>query len=259
MSKIAILGAGAFGTALGGILAGNGYDIDYYDSKVEQEKLADTLRGAEMVLLAIPSKVVPYVLPHLPKDKPLIIATKGLLGLGTFAKFHDIMIISGPGFADDIKAKKKTKLTATDKRIMEMFRAEYMEFDMTNDEAGVLMCGALKNVYAILAGSLDLQPGTAEHAKFLRKVETEMKMILVANGARAETVELACGKGDLKLTCGMPSRNYEFGQILRKKPHSQPEKTVEGVSALKKIKRGEIKVPEEAIYLRELMANSEWA
>ena len=35
--KIAILGAGAFGTALGGILADKGYDIDYYDSRVETE------------------------------------------------------------------------------------------------------------------------------------------------------------------------------------------------------------------------------
>ena len=35
--KIAILGAGAFGTALGGILADNGYDIDYYDPKIEKE------------------------------------------------------------------------------------------------------------------------------------------------------------------------------------------------------------------------------
>ena len=32
--KIAILGAGAFGTALGGILANKGYDVDYYDSKI---------------------------------------------------------------------------------------------------------------------------------------------------------------------------------------------------------------------------------
>ena len=29
--KIAVLGAGAFGTALGGILADNGYDVDFYD------------------------------------------------------------------------------------------------------------------------------------------------------------------------------------------------------------------------------------
>ena len=41
--KIAILGAGAFGTALGGILANKGLDIDYYDSKFEREKLSDVL------------------------------------------------------------------------------------------------------------------------------------------------------------------------------------------------------------------------
>ena len=116
--KIAVLGAGAFGTALGGILAGKGYDIDYYDSKVEQEKLADVLVGSIYILLCVPSKAVPHLLPYLLKDKPLIVATKGILSDKTFDDFEDYMILSGPGFADDIKAGKQTKLTATDKRII---------------------------------------------------------------------------------------------------------------------------------------------
>ena len=31
--KVAIMGAGAFGTALGGLLVENKYDVDYYDVK----------------------------------------------------------------------------------------------------------------------------------------------------------------------------------------------------------------------------------
>ena len=87
-----------------------------------------------------------------------------------------------------------------------------------------------------------------------------MKSVLNENGASGDTVDLVCGKGDLKITCNYPSRNYEFGQILRKNPKAEPEKTVEGISALKRIKRGEIKVPEGAIILKDLIKRSnEWA
>lgn len=250
--KIAILGAGAFGTALGGILAGKGYDIDYYDSKVERERLSDVLNKARLVILCVPSKAAPYLLPFLPKDKPLIIATKGILTDEPFFEFKDYMVLSGPGFADDIKAKKKTRLTATDRRIVELFSNEYLSFDETADRRGVLMCGALKNVYAILAGMLGLERGTEEWKKFVGEVVREMKAVLLANGAEAETVELVCGRGDLELTCDLPSRNFEFGQILRKNPTAEPEKTVEGISALNRIKRGAISVPEEAAKLKML-------
>ncbi len=258
--KIAILGAGAFGTALGGILAEKGYDIDYYDSKVEKERLSDVLAGAKMVLLTVPSKAVPYLLPYLPKNKPLIVATKGILSGQVFKDFKDFMVLSGPGFADDIKAHKMTILTATDVRVVEMFSCGYMSFDYTDDENGVLMCGALKNVYAILAGLLDLRRETPEWEHFVAEVSEEMQALLSENGAKPETMDLACGIGDLRLTCGYPSRNYEFGQKLRLNPDYQPEKTVEGVTALKKIKNGGLVVPKSAEKLHKLMMESDkWA
>ena len=251
--KIAILGAGAFGTALGGILADKGYDIDYYDSRVEREKLSDVVAKAKYIILCVPSKAVPYVLPYLPKNQPLIVATKGILSDKVFASFKDYMVLSGPGFAADIKAGKKTTLTATDLRVVNLFGNSYMSFDVTEDKRGVLMCGALKNVYAILAGLLDLKPGTEAHKEFLKEVAEEMQALLLANGADPNTVNLVCGKGDLKLTCDYPSRNYEFGQILREKPDYKPENTVEGLSALKRIQRGEIVISPKADKLRELM------
>ena len=203
--KIAMLGAGAFGTALGGILAGKGYDIDYYDSKVEKERLSDVLQKAKYIVLCVPSKAVPHLLPYIPKDVPLIIATKGILNDAPFKEFKDYMVLSGPGFANDIKAQKKTLLTATDSRIVDLFSTDYMKFDFTDDRRGVLMCGALKNVYAILDGLKNLKRETALWREFINDVTEEMKLILTENGAEEDTVELACGVGDLKLTCGMPS------------------------------------------------------
>lgn len=251
--KIAILGAGAFGTALGGILASNGYDIDYYDSKVEREKLSEVLLNSKYVVLAIPSSAAPYVLPYIPKEKPLIVATKGFLDGHNFTDFKDVMILSGPGFAEDIKAGKKTLLTATDQRIVELFGTEYLTFDFTTDKNGVLMCGALKNVYAILAGFLDYRPKTQALENFLKEVAEEMKALLSANGANPETVDLSCGIGDLRLTCDTPSRNYQFGQEVRKNGFKDPKKTVEGLTALEKIKRGELKKIDTAKRLIKLI------
>lgn len=251
--KVAILGAGAFGTALGGVLADKGYDIDYYDSKVEREKLSNVLETAKYMLLAIPSAAAPYLLPYLPKDKPLIIATKGFLDTHNFIDFTDYMVLSGPGFAKDIKAHKETHLTATDERVIELFSTEYLSFDYTHDARGVLMCGALKNIYALLAGLLDLKPGSKKHEQYLKEVAEEMKALLSVNGAEKSTVDLACGRGDLRLTCDYPSRNYEFGQILKDNPKAKPEKTVEGLTALAKVKRKEIEVPANLPYLTQLI------
>lgn len=255
--KIAILGAGAFGTALGGILADKGIDIDYYDSKIERERLSGTLSGVKYIVLAVPSQASPYLLPHLPKDVPLVVATKGFLDDHNFKDFSDFMVLSGPGFAADIKAGKETHLTATDNRVAELFETEFLDFDFTSDKKGVFMCGALKNIYALLAGLLDLKAGTKIHEQYLTEVAEEMKALLKANGADPKTVDLECGVGDLRLTCDYPSRNYEFGQILRKNPKAVPEKTVEGLTALSKIKRGEIKVPETARHLLDLIKISD--
>ena len=58
----------------------------------------------------------------------------------------------------------------------------------------------------------------------------------------------------------MPSRNYEFGVILANDSKAKPEKTVEGLSALRKIIDGALEIPEEAVNLKELMGRSkEWA
>ena len=251
--KIALMGAGAFGTALGGVLASKGYDVDYYDPKLEQERLSDVLDGAKYIVLCVPSDAAPHLLPHLPKCIPMIVATKGLLSMRYFEGFTDCMVLSGPGFADDIKSGQNTLLTATDKRIVELFETAYLKFDLTDDCLGVLMCGALKNVYAITAGVLGLEKGSLNWREYVVTAAEEMRALLVANGADAATVDLACGIGDLELTCALPSRNYEFGLMLRDDPETRPTKTVEGITALGKIKRGEIVVPGTARILHKMM------
>lgn len=257
--KVAIIGAGAFGTALGGIIAENGYDVDYYDPKLNHNKISDTLIDANYILLCIPSDKLAHILPYLLKKVPLIVATKGLLSEKLFLDFDDFSIISGPGFANDIKSAKPVKFTITDMRLSKIFAADHVTFDNTDDKLGVLMCGALKNVYAIIAGLKDLQSGTSEHKKYVNDVVKEMKEILFINGARQTTVELACGRDDLIMTCNYPSRNYQFGKKISKNPKYKSEDTIEGLTTLNRIKHNEIVIPDNAKILKDLIARSdEW-
>lgn len=253
--RITVIGAGAFGSALGQVLEENGHEVRYYDPVLKVE-LAETLEGAEALVLATPGSVTEAMLPKLPRDLPLVVATKGLMTDVMFGDFADWMVISGPGFAKDIKAHQLTKLTATNPRIVEWFGNDYLSFDRTEDRKGVLMCGSLKNAYAIQAGLLNLKPGTEAHEQFLTEVGGEMRALLSANEAKAETVGLECGVGDLRITCAEPSRNYEYGRRLRWEPEAKPEQTTDGLSALKQIRRGVIKVPAEAARLRELLVLS---
>ena len=254
--KIAVMGAGAYGEALGEILEENGQEVTYFDPKIKGSRLDKVLGGAKYILLAVPSEAAVELLEKLPKDIPLIVATKGILTTKPFDEFREYMVVSGPGFANNIKAKKLTRLTTTNTKVAELLAKDFITFDFTSDKQGVLMCGALKNVYAIYAGFLEKRPGTAEHKLYIDSTVKELKEILIANKAEPNTVELACGRGDLEITCGLPSRNYEFGQMLRKNINARPEKTVEGVSALKRIKKGEIIVPDTAKILSELIEMS---
>lgn len=258
--KIAVFGAGAYGATLGGILSEGGHEVEYYDPKMFQNSLDDVLNGASYMVLAIPSVAVHDFLPILPKDKTLIVATKGILTDSDFNDFSDWAVLSGPGFASDISQHKETFLTATDKRVAEIFDANYLIFDFTDDKLGVLMCGALKNVYALMAGLLGIEAGSEPWEEYIKTVSNEMKSILSTNGADSKTVDLSCGIGDLRLTCNYPSRNYEFGQKLRLDKKAKPEKTVEGLTALQKICNSEILVPKDAKILQDLMDRSkEWS
>lgn len=255
--KVAILGAGAYGTALGDVLARKGHVVDYYDVRIARGRLSTVLLGARTMVLCVPSGVASYLLPHLPKDMPLIVATKGFLSDELFQNFEDWMVLSGAGFADDIKKMHKTKLTATDARVAKLFRADYLDFDMTGDKKGVLMCGALKNVYAILAGILGLKRGTKKWEDFVGQCVDETRVMLKLNGAELETVNLACGEADLRLTCGRPSRNYMFGERVREGLETEVKVTVEGVATLNRIRRGAIKIPPMAEYLKRIVMESE--
>lgn len=149
--KCAVMGAGAWGTALANLLAENGhetaiwsYEQDVADSistshenprflpgitlhpgiRASHEK-SDVLDGAALVVLASPSQVMRNVVHEcanaVGRDATLVVATKGIeresLALMTdvaAAEFpgRPIVALSGPSFAAEVAARQPTAIVA---------------------------------------------------------------------------------------------------------------------------------------------------
>lgn len=219
--KITIFGAGAFGTALGNILEENGHQITYYDPvKYPDRSLTSAVEGGEAYLLAVPSAAAPKILLFIPHDKPLICASKGFISNASFKPWgNNFSVLSGGAFASDLNKKNPVILTATSDFITNLFQADWLTFDRTIDTAGVMLCGALKNIYAIGAGYWGLQYATLDFDDFINSALAEMRTILAYNNCQPETVNLSCGLRDLVMTCGShTSRNYDFGAKLKLDP-----------------------------------------
>lgn len=243
--KITIYGAGAFGSALGEILVGNGHQVNYYDPvKYPDKGLTSMIEGSEINILAVPSHAAPKLLLFLPHDIPLICASKGFLTTASFKPFKNFSVLSGGAFAADLMKKQPCVLTATSDLIEQLFKTDWLTFDKTNDHLGALLCGSFKNVYAIGAGYWELKYGTTDFDDFINSSLDELRLILAHNNCKVETVNLSCGLRDLVITCASPtSRNYDFGVKLKKDPElgkkylagSSKLQTTEGVTTVEQI------------------------
>ncbi|MCL2002311.1 hypothetical protein FWG76_02810 [Candidatus Saccharibacteria bacterium] len=269
---IAIIGQGAYGSALGRVMSGKGHTVRFFDKNhpglpAKYPPLADVLAGATVIILAIPSQFVPEFLPTIPaefRNLPFISAVKGILDPAVFTGFPEYAILSGPAFDTDLDRKLPTTLTASDPIVANLLATDWLTIELTSDIIGVMACGALKNCYAIGAGFLELQPDTPTFDEYIAKTLNELKTAIQILGGHPETADLACGIGDLKLTCGSnKSRNYQFGQMLNNaelnqdslllnaptnvlSPNSSPKKdlqTTEGLTTLRTLPKDLKRLP----------------
>ena len=239
---ISILGAGAFGNALGKILTDNQHDIKFYDPYLYPEvTLEQATYQADAVIIAMPSANLPEFLASYPdhlKKLPTVLASKGISDPQVFDGFTQFSAISGPGFAQEIIGGKPAAFTASTPFAMGILKNSQIDIELQEDLLGILLCGCLKNIYAIGAGYHS--DSANDSAIFIQHAHAEMEKYLKDHGAKPETAEFACGIGDLVLTCiNGASRNYTCGIRLRE-GKSLPEivdelKTIEGLYALKQI------------------------
>ncbi len=242
--NITIFGAGAFGTALGKVLSDNHHEITYYDVKYDTT-LTQAIDSAEVLVFAVPTPNLPELLSKLPENSrqlPSIITNKGLFSLEPLAPLKHCYILSGPAFASNLKAAEKVTLTATNPLVSQILANDYLSIELSQDALGVLLCGTLKNIYAIGAGLFT--NNIEDISSYLNEALQETKLYLENSGADPATADLSCGIGDLTLTAtSSESRNLQCGKLLRQGETLDNIKTklgtIEGISALEHADRGQ--------------------
>jgi len=249
MSQIAIIGAGAWGTALSIVLGrkgGHRIRLWVYEKEVRESiaarrinelflpgqaipdsvsptgDLEEAIRNAEIVVSVMPSqhsrRLFQDMRPHL-KPEMLLVISQIVRRDGFLPR---IGALSGPSFAKEVARGDPTAITVASKDpdLAETVQREFSDprFRVyTNDDLiGVELGGSLKNVIAIAAGVCDgLGLGHNSIAALITRGLAEMTRLVVACGGRQETMSGLAGLGDLVLTCtGGLSRNRSVGVEL---------------------------------------------
>lgn len=265
-----VIGIGSWGTALAATLAVDGTSVRIWGRRTDAindinashrndhyvpdtplpptlrgvHKMADALRGADVVLIVVPSGAVRsvsrQVREHLAPGTPVAVCAKGIEGetgllMSQIAEEelqgHPVGCVSGPTFARETILKHPTAATvafpfsAHDRlspndspaaRLAVSLTTEHFRAYVSDDLVGVEVGGAVKNVIAIACGMLT-GAGFADNtrAALITRGLDEMKRLGGALGGRRETLTGLSGIGDLTLTCNSTtSRNMSLGLQL---------------------------------------------
>ena len=209
-----------------------------------------------VVVVALPSSVLRPIVSDLAEfvtDKVVCLTTKGIEA-NSGKLMHEVMsemidisrlcALSGPSFALEIANFLPTVVTAAGgaeetEVIRSCFENDKFKVEQTTDLAGVLACGAFKNVFAIGAGILAAKgAGSNALSSLITRGFCEMGVLCEALGGQRETMGLACGIGDLVTTCiSELSRNRQFGILVGEGGGSSAHEqihatTIEGYASL---------------------------
>lgn len=269
MNRIAVMGLGNFGTALACNWVAEGLDVSGWT--VEQEvfdsikatginekylndvslkglrvsmDIAETVAGAEIVVLALPSGVVLQVvddlLPHLNSDQILLDLAKGLApgdqmisdvieeklqGAGLTCR---LCVMMGPTIAPELARGVYTTalVTSSDAELAQTLATtlttKTLKLSAATDSLGSEYWGAFKNVIALACGVVDGLKSDGRGGDNLKAAVftagyREAVRVLPELGADPDTALSAAGIGDLFVTATSPhGRNREMGERLGK-------------------------------------------
>jgi glycerol-3-phosphate dehydrogenase (NAD(P)+) len=230
MSKICVLGNGAWGRALARLARDCGHDVSIWSRKdAGNEKILK----AEALIVAIPAQAIASELPKLgiSKNQTLIITAKGIdrasnrfmidVARDVADDLH-CAVLSGPSFAEDVAKQLPTAVSlacsdiAIAREWSKSLSLPHFRIYANDDPLGVCIGGSLKNILAIACGISDgKQLGASAKAALTTRGFSELMRLGKVLGAKPETLMGLSGLGDLLLTCSSPqSRNYAFGKRL---------------------------------------------
>ncbi len=247
MNSIAVIGAGAWGTALALVNARAGKAVTLW---VRNEYTANAMKitrsnprlrtllpenvvitsdipNADIYLLTVPVQALATTLTILPGTAPVILCCKGLdssslLLPPEMVRDRPAAILTGPNFAHEIAANLPAAavLATPDPTLrttlITALKTDTLRLYGSPDIIGAALGGAAKNVIAIAAGVV-MGAGLGENARaaLITRGIAEIARLATRLGGRPETISGLSGLGDLLLTCtGPSSRNYSLGFAL---------------------------------------------
>ncbi len=225
-------------------------------------ELSEAVADVEMVFVAVPSKscrvVSEELAKYLGRDTMVISTTKGIehppfklmSEVITEALPHNPLgVLSGPNLAKEIAAKQITATVIASNHqpliecVQDALHSSYFRVYGSHDVFGVELSGALKNIYAIIAGlGSALSLGDNTKAMLMTRSLAEMSRFAVSMGANPMTFLGLAGIGDLMVTCSSSlSRNFQVGYAIGEgKTLEQATEALgqvaEGVNTLKVVK-----------------------
>ncbi|MGP0148563.1 NAD(P)H-dependent glycerol-3-phosphate dehydrogenase [Pseudomonas oryzihabitans] len=233
--------------------------------------LQGAIQGCELILVALPSSALRQALAPIAQQlegRFLVSTTKGIEA-HSFMLMSEILaeivprarigIISGPNLAREIAEHQLTATVVASEdeevcqRVQAALHGRTFRVYASADRLGVELAGALKNVYAIIAGmAAALAMGENTRSMLITRALAEMTRFAVQRGANPITYLGLAGVGDLIVTCSSEkSRNYRVGHALGRgltldEAVAQIGETAEGVNTLRVLKE---KADELGVYM----------
>ncbi len=225
--KIGLLGAGAWGGAIGEKIVSQGHSvIVHHHGESSWRERFDAL------ILGLPVQHVRSTLCRFSDPEiPILSLSKGM-EIKTHQRVSQMIleayprstcsVLSGPTFAEEVACGlPAVAVIASDcdhGRVFfhDLLHDSRLRLYSSSDVVGVELGGALKNVYAIAAGVCrELKLGENAWAGLLTRCLAEMTRIGMSLGGRPETFAGLSGVGDLMLTASSEkSRNFRIGQQI---------------------------------------------
>lgn len=250
--RVVVVGAGSWGSAFACLMRDRGHEVTLAVRDPEQAAViretgrnprylqkadlsgidaatidAAPIAAAELVIVAVPSRVFGEVVGGLPGTAPILSLTKGLdpetgERLSTLVQDRLVAVLSGPNIAEEVArglpaaAVVASNDLALAVKLQVAVNSAIFRVYVNEDIAGVELCAAAKNVIALAAGGADgLGLGDNAKAALVARGLAEMRRLAEMAGARPDTFAGLAGMGDLIVTCWAPSgRNRRAGELI---------------------------------------------
>ncbi|WP_069997595.1 NAD(P)H-dependent glycerol-3-phosphate dehydrogenase [Cellulosilyticum sp. I15G10I2] len=196
--------------------------------------MREALSDQEIVIIAVPSKAIRATVnlmkDYIAQDTIVVNVSKGieegsLLRLSEVIEQilpNKVVVLSGPSHAEEVARHIPTTVVVSGRdmkaaeNIQDTFMTKFFRVYTNDDLVGIELGGALKNVIALAAGTIEgIGYGDNTKAALITRGIAEITRLGVAMGGNPATFAGLTGIGDLIVTCTSGhSRNRRAGELL---------------------------------------------